>query len=117
MRQSSAVLREGLARGALPGLARSEIRFPPTGLLVISRLTDELSRRSARARRYPEGESVDYDYVTDMPWWRRDFYRGDLRSHIEVNTDIPTVPDVVVELVAHETYPGHQHGARMEKDS
>ena len=74
---------------------------------VVSRLTDELSRRSAELVGLPEGESVDYDYVTDKPWSAYNYYRGDLRSHIEVNTDIPMVPDVVVELVAHETYPGH----------
>ena len=74
---------------------------------VVARLTDELSRRSAELVGLPEGESVDYDYVTDKPWSAYNYYRGDLRSHIEVNTDIPMVPDVVVELVAHETYPGH----------
>ena len=74
---------------------------------VISRLTDELSRRSAELVGLPEGESVDYDYVTDKPWSAYNYYRGDLRSRVEVNTDVPMVPDVVVELVAHETYPGH----------
>ena len=74
---------------------------------VISRLNDELSRRSAELVGLPEGESVDYEYVTDKPWSAYNYYRGGLRSHIEVNTDIPMVPDVVVELVAHETYPGH----------
>ena len=74
---------------------------------VISRLTDELARRSSELVGLPEGESVEYDYVTDKPWSAYNYYRGDLKSHIEVNTDIPMVPDTVVELVAHETYPGH----------
>jgi hypothetical protein len=55
----------------------------------------------------PEGESVDYEYVSDKPWTAYNHYRGGLQSRIQVNTDVPSVPDAVVEWVAHETYPGH----------
>jgi hypothetical protein len=101
----------------LPGNGSLEERYRvwreddaiPTDRLgeVVSRLTDELSRRSAELVGLPGGESVDYEYVTDKPWTAYNYYRGDLKSHIEVNTDVAMVPDAVVELVAHETYPGH----------
>jgi hypothetical protein len=74
---------------------------------VVSRLNSGLRERAAELAGLPEGESVDYEYVTDKPWTAYNYYRGDLHSHIEVNTDAPSVPDAVLEWVAHETYPGH----------
>ena len=100
--------RERLARRALPALARGRGdsgRRDRRGRLDGSRT----SSRAVRPKLFglPEGESVDFDYVTDEPWTAYNYYRGDLRSRIAVNTDMPMTPDVVVELVAHETYPGH----------
>lgn len=74
---------------------------------VIARLTAELSQRAAELVGLPDGESVEYEYVSDKPWTAYNYYCGGLRSRIEVNTDAPAVPDAVVEWVAHETYPGH----------
>jgi hypothetical protein len=74
---------------------------------VVSRLNASLHERAVELVGLPEGESVDYEYVTDKPWPAYNYYRGDLQSHIEVNTDVASVPDAVVEWVAHETYPGH----------
>jgi hypothetical protein len=74
---------------------------------VVSRLNADLQKRAVELVGLPEGESVDYEYVTDKPWTAYNYYRGGLQSHIEVNTDIASVPDAVVEWVAHETYPGH----------
>ena len=55
----------------------------------------------------PEGESIEVEYVSDEPWTAFNYYLGDLRSRIAVNTDVPMTPDILVGLVAHETYPGH----------
>jgi hypothetical protein len=74
---------------------------------VISRLNVALQERAAGLVGLPEGESVEYEYVSGKPWTAFNYYRGDLQSRIEVNTDVATVPDAVVEWVAHETYPGH----------
>jgi hypothetical protein len=74
---------------------------------VVSRLNTSLHERAVELVGLPEGESVDYEYVTDKPWTAYNYYRGGLQSHIEVNTDVASVPDAVVEWVAHETYPGH----------
>jgi hypothetical protein len=74
---------------------------------VISRLNARLGERAAELVGLPEGESVAYEYVSDKPWTAYNYYCGDLKSRIEVNTDVPSVPDAVVEWVAHETYPGH----------
>jgi hypothetical protein len=74
---------------------------------VISRLNAALQERAAGLVGLPEGESVEYEYVSGKPWTAFNYYRGDLQSRIEVNTDVASVPDAVVEWVAHETYPGH----------
>jgi hypothetical protein len=74
---------------------------------VVSRLNVTLQERAVELVGLPERESVEYEYVTDKPWTAYNYYRGGLQSRIEVNTDVPSVPDAVVEWVAHETYPGH----------
>ena len=74
---------------------------------LIARLNERLRERAVGLVGLPEGESVEYEYVSDKPWTAFNNYCGDLRSRIEVNTDAPSVPDAVVEWIAHETYPGH----------
>jgi hypothetical protein len=74
---------------------------------VVERLNTALGERAAGLVGLPEGESVEYEYVSDKPWTAYNYYCGGLKSRIEVNTDVPSAPDLVVEWVAHETYPGH----------
>jgi hypothetical protein len=74
---------------------------------VVSRLNATLRERAVGLVGLPEGESVEYEYVSDKPWTAFNNYCGGLKSRIEVNTDVPSVPDAVVDWVAHETYPGH----------
>jgi len=74
---------------------------------VVDRLNGALRERAETLVGLPEGESVEYEYVADKPWTAFNYYQGDLQSRIEVNTDAPSVPDAVLEWVAHETYPGH----------
>jgi hypothetical protein len=74
---------------------------------VFDGMTEDFRSRTAALFELPEGESVEVDYVSDEPWTAFNYYQGDLRSRIAVNTDVPMTPDVVVNLVAHEAYPGH----------
>jgi hypothetical protein len=55
----------------------------------------------------PAGEALDLEEVTDEPWWAFNYYLGDLRSRVVVNVDVPDICDDLVELGAHEVYPGH----------
>ena len=68
-------------------------------------LVDDLRSR-AEARRPSGGRGVVFEYVSDEPWAAFNYYQGGLRSRIAVNTDVAMRPRAV-ELVAHETYPGH----------
>jgi hypothetical protein len=75
--------------------------------VVIDRLAEDARERASAATGLPPDESVEFRYVSDEPWAAFNYYLGGLQSRIEVNTDIQMVPDSVVEIVAHETYPGH----------
>jgi hypothetical protein len=63
----------------------------------------------------PEGEAMHVTYVTDEPWNAFNFYEGALQSRIAVNTDVPMPWTRVLEIVAHEAYPGH-HAERVMKE-
>ncbi len=55
----------------------------------------------------PDGERVDFELVSDQPWSGFNYYLGDLRSRVAVNTDLPVLSTGLAHLVAHESYPGH----------
>jgi hypothetical protein len=74
---------------------------------VFQHMTDDFRARTQDMVGLPRGEDVEVEYVSDKPWTAFNFYLGELRSRIEVNTDVPMTPSLVVELVAHEAYPGH----------
>ncbi|HMI99913.1 MAG TPA: hypothetical protein VK488_08780 [Gaiellaceae bacterium] len=74
---------------------------------VFQGLADDFRSRTDAMLGLPDGESVEVDYVSDEPWAAFNYYLGSLRSRIAVNTDVAATPTFVVELVAHEAYPGH----------
>ncbi|HET7856859.1 MAG TPA: hypothetical protein VFL41_10425 [Gaiellaceae bacterium] len=82
---------------------------------VIATLAADFRGRTAALVGLPAGESIDVDYVSDEPWAAFNYYLGDLRSRIAINTDVSLTPTFVTELVAHETYPGH-HTERTWKE-
>ncbi|MEK6276202.1 MAG: hypothetical protein AABM30_12855 [Actinomycetota bacterium] len=83
---------------------------------VFEALVADFRSRTEALVGLPEGESIEVDYVSDEPWAAFNYYLGDLRSRIAVNTDVAMTPAFVVELAAHETYPGHHtEGAWKEQ--
>jgi hypothetical protein len=67
----------------------------------------EARRRTLRHVRLPENESFTIEYVTGKSWSGYNWYQGDARSLIQVNTDLPIFIDRALDLAAHEGYPGH----------
>ena len=63
----------------------------------------------------PEGEGIFLELVSDEPWLAFNDYRGDLRSRIEVNVDLPLAAIELLHLAIHETYAGH-HTERCVKE-
>ena len=57
--------------------------------------------------RLPPGESFSVEYVTNKSWSGYNWYQGNFRSLIQVNTDLPIYIDRAVDLACHEGYPGH----------
>ena len=63
--------------------------------------------RTAAHLALPAGERFDLAFVTGKPWSAYNWYQGNYVSRIEVNTDLPIPVSRVIELAAHEGYPGH----------
>ena len=64
----------------------------------------------------PPNESFTVEYVTNKSWSGYNWYHGNFRSVIQVNTDLPVYIDRALDLAAHEGYPGHHvYNALLEK--
>ena len=68
---------------------------------------DECRARTVQHVRLPETESFSVEYVTGKSWSAYNWYKGDYRSVIQVNTDLPIHADGILALACHEGYPGH----------
>jgi hypothetical protein len=55
----------------------------------------------------PESETIEYEIVGDKPWAGFNYYLGDFRSKVAINSDLPVALAMLPHLVAHESYPGH----------
>lgn len=65
----------------------------------------------------PPTESFTVEYVTGKSWGGYNWYQGNYRSLIQVNTDLPVYIDRAIDLAAHEGYPGHHlYNALLEKN-
>jgi hypothetical protein len=72
--------------------------------------------RTAEHLQLPAGESFTVEYVTDKSWSGYNWYQGNYRSLIQVNTDLPVYIDRAVDLACHEGYPGHHvYNVLLEK--
>jgi hypothetical protein len=65
----------------------------------------------------PEGDAVRFALVSDKPWSGYNWYLGDSRSLVEINTDLPIRAGGLLDLVCHEAYPGHhaEHALKEQR--
>jgi hypothetical protein len=64
----------------------------------------------------PSEESFTVEYVTGKSWSGYNWYQGNYRSLIQVNTDLPIHVDRAIDLACHEGYPGHHvYNVLLEK--
>ena len=64
----------------------------------------------------PPDEHFTVEYVTNKSWSGYNWYQGNFRSLIQVNTDLPIYIDRAIDLACHEGYPGHHvYNALLEK--
>lgn len=67
----------------------------------------ELRARTATRVDLPAGESFRLEFVSGRSWGAYNWYQGDSRSVIQINTDLPFQLGSFLGLLAHEGYPGH----------
>jgi hypothetical protein len=84
----------------------TEVAVEP-GSPLLQEIMAELRRRTQARFPLPEEESFEIAFVKDEPWGAYNWYLGNFRSRIDINTDVPTNISRLVDLIAHEAYPGH----------
>ena len=85
----------------------SHIMTPEQLTAAVHALAEAFRDRTAAQFGLPDGEHVEFELVTDEPWSGFNYYEGDLRSRVAINTDLPVSSTAIGHLIAHEAYPGH----------
>jgi hypothetical protein len=71
----------------------------------------------APAHPAPAGEAFTLEFVTGKSWSGYNYYQGNYRSLIQINTDLPVRLSRAVDLGCHEGYPGHHaYNVLLERD-
>jgi hypothetical protein len=106
---------EGSVADRITAWRRQSVISVETARTLIDIILQETRRRTEQLVQLPDGESVEIQFVTDQPWSGYNWYLGDARSRVEINTDLPIYALDLVGLIAHEAYPGH-HTEHSLKD-
>jgi hypothetical protein len=80
---------------------------PETARAMIDVIAAETRRRTAAFVDLPPGEAVEFAFVANQPWSGYNWFLGDARSRVDINTDNPIRAHELSGLIAHEAYPGH----------
>lgn len=80
---------------------------PEVARRLVDIILPELRERTRAIVDLPADESIEIQMVRDQPWSGYNWYLGDARSRVDLNTDLPIHAFRLTELLAHEGYPGH----------
>ena len=115
-----------MIEAALPGSGSLEARLlehersatlPPDAVIATLRSLAEVMRGRMLAQLWlPPDESVMIEPLEGEDWMAEMRYLGSRRSVVRVNLGLPVSLARVVELAAHECYPGH-HAEAVVKDA
>jgi hypothetical protein len=87
---------------------RNRFEIPKERLsAVLAAAIDGCRSRTLEHVALPPTESFTIEYVTNKSWSGYNWYQGNYRSLIQINTDLPIYIDRAIELACHEGYPGH----------
>lgn len=111
----------------LPGKGRVNDRFQklankfiiPKDKLdpVIKAAIAEARKRTLSHYTLPAGEAFTLEYVTDKPWSGYNWYKGNYKSTVQINTDLKIFIDRAIDVGSHESYPGHHvYNMLLEKN-
>ncbi|MDF3078441.1 MAG: hypothetical protein K0S09_2330 [Sphingobacteriaceae bacterium] len=67
----------------------------------------ESRKRTLKHYKLPSNESFTLSFVTDKPWSGYNWYKGNYRSEIQINTDMQIFIERAIDVGSHESYPGH----------
>jgi hypothetical protein len=97
---------------------RSRFVIPKEKLdAVFKAAIDGCRARTLKHVTLPPSESFTVEYVTNKSWSGYNWYQGNYRSLIQVNTDLPIYINRALDLACHEGYPGHHvYNTLLEKN-
>ena len=97
---------------------RAQFEVPvETARGMIDTIVAETRQRSSAFAPLPAGEGIEVTMVSNQPWSGYNWYLGNGRSRVEINTDLPIQASRLLNLVAHEGYPGHhtEHAIKEQR--
>ena len=74
---------------------------------VINAAIAEARKRTRAHYQLPQTESFTLEFVTDKPWSGYNWYKGNYKSIVQINTDTKITIDRAIDVGSHESYPGH----------
>jgi hypothetical protein len=78
---------------------------------------EECRKRTMQHYTLPATENFSLEYVTNKPWSGYNWYKGNYRSLIQINTDLQIFIDRAIDVGSHESYPGHHvYNMLLEKN-
>jgi hypothetical protein len=97
---------------------RSRFVIPKERLDAVFKAAIEGCRsRTLQHVELPANENFTIEYFTNKSWSGYNWYQGNYRSLIQVNTDLPIYIDRAIDLACHEGYPGHHvYNVLLEKN-
>ncbi|OQS17431.1 DUF885 domain-containing protein [Nocardia donostiensis] len=96
---------------------RKADEIPPERLPACVEAFSGALRELVRARHpLPDHEHVTYEVVGDKPWSGFNYYLGNYRSTVAINSDLRQHMANLPRLIAHEAYPGH-HTEHCRKEA
>lgn len=83
---------------------------------IFSLCIEECRKRTMSKILIPADENFEVEIVNDKSWSAYNWYKGNYKSLIQVNTTIQPTIDRLLHLAAHEGFPGHHvYNSLLEK--
>jgi hypothetical protein len=77
----------------------------------------EARKRTLAHYALPKGENFTLEFVEDKPWTGYNWYKGNYKSIVQINTDTKAFIDRAIDVGSHESYPGHHvYNMLLEKN-
>ncbi|WP_158826216.1 hypothetical protein [Mucilaginibacter lacusdianchii] len=84
---------------------------------VMNAAIAEARKRTKSHYQLPANESFTLELVTKKPWSGYNWYKGNYKSLIQINTDNKIFIDRAIDVGSHESYPGHHvYNMLLEKN-